>query len=99
MKDRIMKYTGVVAMIFGLCVLIFTATGIRALGNHGIWFLDKSYGPNAPADSRTYENLYGWTDNLLRQRNAYATRFYATLGGATVIIGVLLIWHSKERKK
>ena len=99
MKDRIMKYAGVVAILLGLCVLLITSTGIRALGNHDIGFLDKFYGPAAPPESRTYENLYGWTDNLLRQRNAYATKFYATLGEDTVIIGVLLIWHSKERKK
>ena len=94
-----MKIAGVAAILLGICLLIFTATGIRALGNHDVGFLDKFYGSSAPPESRTYENLYGWTEALIRQRNGYAIKFYATLGGATAIFGMLLIWHSKERKK
>jgi len=99
MNGRTMKITGVVAILFGLFVLLLTATGIRALADHDVWFLGSRYGPTASPESRTYENLYDWTEALVQQRNSYATKFYATLGGAAVLIGVLLIWHSKERKK
>ncbi len=92
----------IIAVLFGVAVLVFTTVGIRWAVQNDFYLLARDYDPNIPAAERpsaTYRELYGWTDNLIRQRNHDVLAFHYTLGTSCIVIGLLLIAWTVDRER
>ena len=91
----------IIAVLFGVAVLVFTIVVIRRAVQDDFYLLAR-YDPNIPAAERpsaTYRELYGWTDNLIRQRNHDVLAFHYTLGTSCIVIGLLLIAWTVDRER
>jgi hypothetical protein len=92
----------IIAVLFGIAVLVFTTVVIRWAVQNDFYLLARSYDPNMPAAERpsaTYRELYGWTENLIRQRNHDVLAFHYTLGTSCVVVGLLLIAWTVDRDR
>lgn len=92
----------IVALLFGVAVLVFTTVVIRWAVQDDFYLLARGYDPNNPAAERPsadYRDLYGWTENLIRQRNHDVLAFHYTLGASCVVVGLLLIAWAVDRER
>lgn len=92
----------IVALLFGVAVLVFTTVVIRWAVQNDLYLLARDCDPNLQATDRprvTYQDLYGWTENLIRQRNHDVLAFHYTLGASCVVVGLLLIAWTVDRER
>jgi len=92
----------IIAMLVGIAVLTLTTVVIRWAVQDDLYLLARDYDPNIQATDRprvTYEDLYGWTERITRQRNHEVLAFHYTLGTSCVVVGLLLIAWTVDRER
>jgi hypothetical protein len=104
-SSKVLVGAGIVALLAGASVLLFTATILRYITQDDLHVLRTQYDPHsdAAAADRTYDRLYGWTQSLMEHRNQWAARFHGTLGVSFLLVGVILMaWafdHERLRRR
>jgi hypothetical protein len=99
-RSGILIGLGICALLCGVVLAVLTAAGAtQIVAGKQILFLNRMrYDPHEDAKLQ-YEALHRWTEHVLRQRIRQERSFDYTLGGAFVVVGLLLIAWTVDRER
>jgi hypothetical protein len=96
--SKVLSVTGLLILAVGLVILLFTLLGVRRLTHHSVWYLQKFYGPGR-AEQVGYDQLFEYARNITNHRNALAVGLYSAVGILIMVLGLVVILWSRDRKR
>lgn len=98
-KETVMFMIGVIGIVLGVGILIFTLTLINIIAGCDMQSLVFGYGPKAPPEARTYERLYDLTKHIGNQRNFLLKLFFYTISFASMAFGTIFLMWARDKKR
>jgi uncharacterized membrane protein YqiK len=95
--SKILSVAGVLILAVGLVILLLAIFYVRVLTHHSVWYLQKFYGTGRSGQVG-YDQLFEYARDITNQRNALAVSLYSTVGILTVVLGIVVILWSRDRK-
>jgi hypothetical protein len=100
-ESKILIGLGIICLLAAAVVLAFTRTVIRYAAADDLYLLTR-YDPNSEyfrSARLGYDDLYRWTNHLVRHRNHFGFQFFYTLAASLLITGVLLTAWATDRHR